>query len=63
MNASAGLLPPYHRQVAVEPFFQLIVEQTGPQADNYKQQPVLLIGVIRKQSGHRPEEVVVGSGD
>ena len=52
----------YNTQVAVEPFFQLIVGQTVTQAANDKQQMVPLIEAIEEQSGQRPEEVLADSG-
>ena len=62
MKGSDGFVQGYNTQVAVEPFFQLIVGQTVTQAANDKQQMVPLIEAIEEQSGQRPEEVLADSG-
>ena len=62
MKGANEFVQGYNTQVAVEPFFQLIVGQTVTQAANDKQQMVPLIEVIEEQSGQRPEEVLADSG-
>jgi transposase len=62
MKGADEFVQGYNTQVAVEPFFQLIVGQTVTQAANDKQQMVPLIEVIEEQSGQRPEEVLADSG-
>ena len=62
MKGANEFVQGYNTQVAVEPFFQLIVGQTVTQAGNDKQQMVPLIEVIEEQSGQRPEEVLADSG-
>jgi len=62
MKGANEFVQGYNTQVAVEPFFQLIVGQTVTQAANDKQQMVPLIEVLEEQSGQRPEEVLADSG-
>jgi transposase len=62
MKGADEFVQGYNTQVAVEPFFQLIVGQTVTQAANDKQQMVPLIEAIEEQSGQRPEEVLADSG-
>jgi len=62
LKGSDGFVQGYNTQVAVEPFFQLIVGQAVTQAANDKRQMVPLIEAIEAQSGQRPEEVLADSG-
>ncbi len=62
LKGSDGFVQGYNTQVAVEPFFQLIVGQTVTQAANDKRQMVPLIEAIEEQSGQRAEEVLADSG-
>jgi hypothetical protein len=62
MKGSEGLVQAYHTQVAVEPIFQLIVEQRVPQAGNDQQRMMPLLEAIEELSGQKPKDVPADSG-
>ena len=62
MKGADGFVQAYNAQVAVEGVSQLIVGQTVTQQSNDKQQMEPMVGIIKKQSGKKPKEILADSG-
>lgn len=62
MKGADGFVQAYNAQVAVEDVSQLIVGQTVTQQSNDKQQMEPMVGIIKKQSGKKPKELLADSG-
>jgi len=62
MKGPDGFVQAYNAQVAVEDVSQLIVGQTVTKEANDKQQMEPMVGIIKKQSGKKPKELLADSG-
>jgi transposase len=62
MKGADGFVQAFNTQVAVEEVSQLIVGQAVTQETNDKKQVEPMVGVIRKQAGQKPAELLADSG-